>query len=64
MYLDVFHLMSWLKVSAYIGGIVIALFYGAMTVCLFIFATAARHQTWVEQGTTHRERLDPDFSVP
>ena len=64
MYLDVFHLMRWLKISAYIGGIVTALFYGATTVCIFIFATPGRGQTWVEQAMSHRKQLPVDFSVP
>ena len=63
MYLDVFHLMRWLKISAYIGGLLTALFYGAMTVCSFIFAPAP-HQTRVENGMTHDQALSLDFSVP
>ena len=62
MYLDVFHLMRWLRISAYIGSIVTALFYGVMTVCMFIFATPAPHQTWVEHTTTENQELTLDLS--
>lgn len=64
MYLDIFYLMRWLKISAYIGGIITALFYGTMTVCYFIFATPGRHETWVEHQTARGQRLDLDVSVP
>ena len=64
MYLDIFHPMRWLKISAYIGGVVTATFYGSMTVCLFIFATPGRYETWAEHQTTHLERLDLEFSIP
>ncbi len=64
MYLDVFHLMRWLRISAYIGGVVTALFCGAMTVCMFILGTPAPHQTLVEHATTHDEAIILNFSVP
>ena len=57
MYLDIFHLMRWLKISAYIGGVFVILFYGSITVCLFISATPGRHETWTEQVQSPRQRL-------
>ena len=59
MYLDVFHLMRWLKISAYIGGILTALFYGAMTVFSFMIAPAPYHKE-----TAHDVALSLDFTVP
>ncbi|KAK0516328.1 hypothetical protein JMJ35_000931 [Cladonia borealis] len=59
MYLDVFHLIRWLKISAYIGGIVTALFYGAMTVCSFVFGAAPPHHE-----TTHDMAISLELSVP
>lgn len=64
MYLDVFHLVRWLKISAYIGGIVTALFYGAMTLCTFIFTIPGRRQPRFEQQMTHREHLALDILMP
>lgn len=64
MYLDIFHLMRWLKISAYIGGVVTVLFYGSMTVCLFIFSTPRRHETWLEQLQSSGQHLALAFSVP
>ena len=35
-----------------------------MSVCLFIFATPYKGETWLSHVNTSRERLDLKFSVP
>ena len=35
-----------------------------MTVCLFIFATPFKGETWASHVDTRREQLDLKFSVP
>lgn len=57
MYLDVFHLMRWLKIPAYIGGIITVLFYGAMTVFAFLFGAPAPYH----KETAHDMALSLDF---
>ena len=64
MYLDIFGPMRWLRICGYIGAIFTTLFYGSMTIALFIFATPGRGETWWSHTTTRGERLDLALSVP
>ncbi|KAL2038596.1 hypothetical protein N7G274_008644 [Stereocaulon virgatum] len=64
MYLDIFHLMRWLKISAYIGGFVRVLFYGSMTVFYFVLSTPGRHETWFEKLQGRGQHYILAFNIP
>ena len=64
MYLDIFRLMRWLKICAIGGGVVTALFYGTLAVCLFIFTTPGPRQTWLEKTKDPNYRYHSSFGVP
>ena len=64
MYLDIFRLMRWLRACTYIGGIVTVVFYTAMTVCMFVFATPGPSSSWLEWFESSRYNMLLWFLVP
>ena len=64
MYRQIFGPMRWMRICSLVGIIFTTLFYTSMTVCLFIFATPRKGETWISHGNTRGEHLDLKFSVP
>ena len=56
--------MRWIRISALLGAIFTTLFYLGMTVCLFIFATPRRGESWLSHNFTRGEDLNIHYSVP
>ena len=64
MYRQIFRPMRWMRISALAGIFVTTVFYVSMTVCLLVFATPYKGETWLSHSNTSRERLNLKFSVP
>ena len=64
MYLDIFRQWRWMNVCATTGAVFNSLFYAAMTVCVFIWATPHPHQTWLQQTSSEEAELLRKFAIP
>ena len=64
MYLEIFSLLRPLRIAAWIGGSITALFGIVMTVLSIVCATPFPGESWIRQKFTERARLIVEFSFP
>ena len=64
MYIQVFKPFRWLRMSSYIGLILLTCFYGATTIVQFYFGTPGPHETWVEHWTSTKIKRANTLSIP
>lgn len=52
LYLQVFWLLRWLRISVYIGATLTCLFYGAVSIAQIVLLTPRRGETWLEHSAS------------
>lgn len=65
LYLQLFGPMRWLRISAYIGILLLTLFYVTFTIVMFVLSTPGIGQTWVTHAFSAQEAYTQyHISVP
>lgn len=63
LYLDIFRPLRWLRLCGYTGALFTVMFYGAVTVASFVFATPRPGETLFDRQTTTKTRHASELSV-
>ena len=64
LYLQLFRPMRWLRISIYIGAVMLTLSYTAFTLMAFILATRRPGETWEQTFTSGHNRLQEEIAIP
>ncbi|KAF2121687.1 hypothetical protein BDV96DRAFT_627957 [Lophiotrema nucula] len=64
LYLSLFDQLRWARLCSWFGLVVTALTYSVLAICVFVFATPRRGETWFAHQTTPAEKRTLQLSVP
>ncbi|KAF4636515.1 hypothetical protein G7Y89_g1582 [Cudoniella acicularis] len=64
LYLQIFSQLRWLKIYSWIGLVLTAVTYTVLTICVWVFSTPGKGESWLAQQTSDNEKKALAMSVP